>query len=45
VSEAFGDIREVPVTILLDREGRIRRRWDGERLGKTIDDGIAAVLG
>ncbi|MFM7320072.1 MAG: redoxin domain-containing protein [Armatimonadota bacterium] len=44
-TEAFGDIREVPVTFLLDGQGRLRRRWDGERLGQAIDDAITAVLG
>jgi len=44
ITEAFGDIGEVPVTFLLDGSGRLRRRWDGERLGKTIDDAIGAVM-
>ena len=31
VAEAYGDIHEVPISVLLDRRGRIRYRWRGER--------------
>jgi len=31
VLEAFGDIHEVPVSVMIDQRGRIRYRWDGER--------------
>ena len=31
ITEEFGDIHEVPVSILLDAQGRIRYRWEGER--------------
>jgi cytochrome c biogenesis protein CcmG, thiol:disulfide interchange protein DsbE len=40
----FGSVYEVPVTFLIDRHGRIRRRWDGERDFKTFDAAIRAVL-
>lgn len=29
--QAYGDIREVPVSIMIDRKGNLRYRWDGER--------------
>jgi len=29
VREDFGDIHDVPVSVLLDRQGRIRYRWEG----------------
>lgn len=31
VTAAYGEVREVPVTFLIDGEGRIRRRYDGAR--------------
>jgi peroxiredoxin len=31
VADAYGDIREVPVTFLIDGQGRLRRRYDGTR--------------
>ncbi len=31
VRMAFGNIEEVPITFLLDAQGRIRHRWDGDR--------------
>ena len=31
VAEAYGDIHEVPISVLIDRRGRIRYRWRGER--------------
>ena len=29
IQRVFGDVHEVPVTVLIDRKGQIRRRWDG----------------
>ena len=40
----FGSIYEVPVTILIDRQGRVRRRWDGERDYRTFDAAVKALL-
>ena len=31
VTEAYGDVHEVPITVLIDKRGRIRSRWQGER--------------
>ena len=42
VLEAFDHIHEVPVSILIDREGRVRRRWDGERDFATFRAAIDA---
>ena len=40
----FGNVTEVPVSFLIDRQGRICRRWDGERDFRTFDAAIKAVL-
>lgn len=31
VTHAYGDIHEVPVSVLIDAKGRIRYRWEGDR--------------
>ena len=31
VTEAYGDVHEVPISVLVDQQGRIRYRWQGER--------------
>jgi thiol-disulfide isomerase/thioredoxin len=31
VLEAYGDVHEVPISVLVDKRGRIRYRWQGER--------------
>ncbi len=31
VREAYGDMHEVPISVLIDKRGRIRYRWQGER--------------
>ena len=31
VTEAYGDVLEIPVTVLVDAHGKIRYRWHGER--------------
>lgn len=44
LSEAFGDIHEVPVTFVLDPAGRIRYRFDGERDARTLRAAIGRLL-
>ncbi len=43
VSEAYGDIHKVPVTFLVDGEGRIRRRYDGSRDPSTYERALEAL--
>src|SRR5262249_50339730 len=31
IQDAYGHIEEVPVSVLIDRRGQIRYRWEGER--------------
>jgi thiol-disulfide isomerase/thioredoxin len=44
VQRAFGDIEEVPVSILIDRKGQIRYRWEGERDYATFHAAIERLL-
>lgn len=44
VLEAFDDIEEVPVSILLDGNGQIRYRWEGERDFDTFRAAIDHLL-
>jgi thiol-disulfide isomerase/thioredoxin len=45
IREALGDIHDVPVTILLDRQGRIRYRWEGgPREPEVFAAGIERLL-
>jgi peroxiredoxin len=44
VLEAFDDIEEVPVSVLLDGAGQIRYRWDGERDFNTFRAAIDRLL-
>lgn len=44
LQEAYGDIHEVPVTILIDAEGHIRRRWDGYRDYETFRAALENTL-
>lgn len=45
VTEAYGHIHEVPVSILIDRRGQIRYRYDGERDYATFAHAVRRVLG
>jgi peroxiredoxin len=36
ILRAFGDIHELPVSIMLDRQGRIRYQWEGDRDAPTF---------
>ncbi|HEY3331695.1 MAG TPA: redoxin domain-containing protein [Capsulimonadaceae bacterium] len=42
--EAYGQINELPVTLLIDGKGRIRYRWDGPRDYRTIRNAVDRVL-
>lgn len=44
VRKAFGDIEEVPVSFLIDAQGRVRYRWDGERDFATFRFAIERLL-
>jgi hypothetical protein len=44
VLQAFGDIHEVPISILIDQAGEIRNRWDGERDYATFRAAIERLL-
>jgi len=44
VLEAFDDIEEVPVSVLLDGAGQIRYRWEGERDFDTFRAAIDHLL-
>ena len=44
VRGAFGDIEEVPVSFLIDAQGRIRNRWDGERDFSAFQSAIERLL-
>ena len=45
VQRAYGNIEEVPVSVLIDRRGRIRYRWDGERDFATFRAASVRLLG
>lgn len=42
--DKFGGIHEVPVTVLIDGEGRIRYRWDGDRDYDTFRAAVERLL-
>ena len=44
VQAAYGDVQEVPVTYLIDGNGRIRSRWDGDRDYATYRSAIDRLL-
>jgi peroxiredoxin len=44
VLESYGNIDEVPVTVLIDRNGKIRYRWDGPRDYNTFKNAIETVM-
>jgi len=44
VREDYGHIDEVPVSFLIDRQGQIRYRWDGDRDAQTFSSAIRRVL-
>ena len=44
VQSAYGHIQEVPVSVLIDRQGRIRYRWDGDRDYATFRAAVDRLL-
>lgn len=44
VTMAYGDISEVPVSVLIDGEGRVRGRWEGPRDYGTFAAAVDRVL-
>ncbi len=41
--EAFGEIRGIPTTLIIDREGRLVKRWSGYgegRAGKALEEAL-----
>lgn len=42
--EDFGDIHEVPVTVLIDRKGHIYRRYQGAREQPVFEQDVQALL-
>lgn len=44
ILEAFGHVHEVPVTALIDRNGDLRYRWEGERDIRTYETALDRIL-
>ena len=44
MQQAYGNIQEVPVSVLIDQRGRIRYRWEGERDFATFRAAVARLL-
>lgn len=44
ILDAYGHIHEVPVSVLIDRSGMVRYRWEGERDYATFRQAIARLL-
>lgn len=44
IRDAFGHIEEVPVSVLLDKQGRIRYRWDGDRDYRTFRAAVERLV-
>ena len=42
--KVFGNIEEVPVSFLIDAQGRIRRQWDGDRDFGTFQAAVERLL-
>ncbi|MGC4042800.1 MAG: redoxin family protein [Armatimonas sp.] len=44
IVSAYGDIQEIPVTLLIDKRGRLRYRWQGERTAASFIPMIERLL-
>ena len=44
ILEAFGHVDEVPVTAVIDRNGALRYRWEGERDIRTYEAALQRLL-
>jgi peroxiredoxin len=44
IAHVYGNCYEVPVTVLIDKRGMIRRRWDGERDYDTFRLAVERLL-
>ena len=44
IAHVYGDCFEVPVTVLIDKQGMIRRKWDGERDYDTFRLAVERLL-
>jgi peroxiredoxin len=44
IQVAYGDIQEVPVSVLIDKQGRIRYRWEGDRDFSTFQAAVTRLL-
>jgi len=44
IQKSFGDIHEVPVSVLIDKQGQIRYRWEGERDLATFRAAVERLL-
>jgi len=44
VLKAYGYIEDVPVTVLIDRQGNIRYRWEGDRDEATFSSAVERLL-
>jgi peroxiredoxin len=44
IQESYGHVHEVPVSVLIDAQGRIRYRWDGERDAATFSAAIQRLM-
>lgn len=44
LQEAYGKIEEVPVSVLIDKRGQVRYRWEGERDFSTFEAAVTRLL-
>ena len=44
IQEAFGEVEELPVSVLIDRKGQIRYRWEGDRDYGTFKRAVEHLL-
>ncbi len=44
ILKAYGNIHEVPITVLIDAQGRIRNRWEGERDYNTFRTAVERTM-